>query len=91
MERRFVAESGQGVLEYVLLLMIVFSIFTMLWKAVGQMNLAETLLKPLKVEYANAFTYGDIKGGAPQSSATKTYPIYPVGGGNRVFINPASR
>jgi hypothetical protein len=83
-------ESGQAVVEYVLLLSITFSLFLIVAKGLSVFKVEEKLLRPLSVSYAAAYRYGHPEALGFEDGGPKKHPraIAPGTESFRIFINP---
>jgi hypothetical protein len=69
-------ESGQAVVEYVLLLGIVVSIFLVVMRGLGRMGVAEKLMGPLNGSFAATYRFGHPQGvdyPAPKHPRSRLY------------------
>lgn len=94
-ENKCMNSSGQGTIEYILVILIVFVLARTAMVGIDSMKLSERLLKPVREDYAQAFKYGHPKAvGADEINSgipSKGYgpPRGGTGGANtRMFINP---
>lgn len=85
-----VKPSGQALLEYVILLGIVVSLFVTLSKKLAETNALSQLQKPLKEEFARTYRYGHPKARGQEDGGPVNLPQYDdLDGANfRIFINP---
>ncbi len=96
-QRSHRADSGQGVLEYVLLMAIVVNLFLILSHGLGKLGLSEKLMKIVTGPYAKAYRYGHPQAaGFEDGESPKMHPRFVSGGGEesagtRIFINPRSK
>ncbi|MBI2712238.1 MAG: hypothetical protein HYX41_05175 [Bdellovibrio sp.] len=82
-------ESGQAVVEYILLTAIVVTFFMTLTKGLGKMGLGKLLTKPLKTTFAMAYKYGDTRAKGFDEGSPRYHPRVVGGEGNlRIFILP---
>ena len=85
------AQSGQAVLEYILLLSIVVSLFVLASKRLSDMNILGTLAKPFKNEYRYVYQYGHKDARGQDDGGPKYIPQYNSESDTqnfRIFINP---
>lgn len=82
-------QSGQTAVEYVLMLALIVSLFSILVFALGRLGLQEKLLQPLKKDFANAYQMGDPQGlPYEKDGGPMRHPRAPSGSGNfRIFTN----
>ncbi len=85
-------ESGQAVVEYILLLALVVSTFSLINAGFKRFDVGGKLLRPVKGSFAATYQYGhpEAKGG----DSFEFHPRKPPGSGKenfRLFINPAER
>ena len=83
-------QSGQAVVEYIVMLAVVTFFFVIVSRWLTDMDLGTRLNKPIQEDYARAYQYGrvDAKGmedGGPLNHARYTQP---AGNNFRIFINP---
>ena len=83
-------ESGQAVIEYVLLIAVVVTAFVLVMQWVTDIGLAQKLTKPITGTFAATYRYGHPKAKGFEDGAPENHPRA-VGGENnfRIFINPA--
>ncbi len=79
------SESGQAVLEYVLLLTLVVSIFGVISSALGKFDFAGKLLGPLSGDFAHAYRYGHPKALGFDDGGPKKHPRANGGDNFRIF------
>ncbi|MBC7386613.1 MAG: hypothetical protein H7301_10705 [Cryobacterium sp.] len=86
--RNFQPESGQAVIEYVLILSIVVFIYMGLMVAIEKGKLAERLAGPIVGSYANVYKYGNAKAKGFDEGTPENHPRILSGGKIKLFINP---
>ncbi|OFZ52747.1 MAG: hypothetical protein A2428_03340 [Bdellovibrionales bacterium RIFOXYC1_FULL_54_43] len=83
--------SGQATVEYILLVSFVAMAFMLLSGMIGDIQLTERLMKPLKQDYARAYQYGNPKAKGYDDGGPLHHPRAVPGSGEgnfRLFINP---
>ncbi len=73
------SESGQAIVEYILMLAVVLSAFLIVQRGLGKIGLMKRMMEPLNKEFAKAYQYGHP---AADSFASGS-PKHPA---NRLFI-----
>lgn len=81
-------QSGQAMVEYIILLSMVVVIYTIIGRALGAMKLDEALLKTVKSDYVRAYKYGHPKAEGPDEGTVKKHPRMKGSESFRIFINP---
>ena len=87
---QFKSESGQGTVEYILLIAIVVWFSTLVYPFFRDGAFTEKLTAPIKKEFAKTYQYGSPKvvgyeeGDGPRYHPRATFPE----GNFRIFINP---
>ena len=86
-------ESGQAIIEYVLLLAIIATAFLVASRGLGKLGIADKLTRPVKQDFAAAYRYGHPKAKGSDEGGFELHPRAIAGGGNnfRIFINPTFR
>lgn len=86
------SESGQAVIEYILLLSIVVSIFIVVSRGLSRAGMTKMLMKPLRENFARAYQYGHPEALGVDDGGPKNHPRE-VNGENsfRLFINPQKK
>jgi len=79
--------SGQAITEYVLLLAIIVSLYTMLLKGLSSMNVVNNLKKPLETQFKYTYQYGHPEARGPSDGGPKYIP-QKSDDNFRIFINP---
>ncbi len=85
------SQSGQAVVEYILLLSALVSMFVIIAQGVGRLDLAKRLSKPLTTDFAKAYQYGDIKTTGPDDSegaSNHAQAQVPKSDNFRIFLSP---
>lgn len=83
-------ESGQAVIEYILLLATVVSVYFAVAAWVNQYGLAQKMISPISTDFAATYQFGDPKGAGFDSDTPKRHPrIEDCEGCFRLFINPS--
>ena len=80
--------SGQAVLEYILLLAIVVSLYTILMKGLMNSNAMNALKKPLEKDFKYTYQYGHPEARGQNDGGPKFIPQYHDPQNFRIFINP---
>jgi hypothetical protein len=84
------SESGQAVVEYILLLSIVVSIYFTVTGWANSYGLANKLITPISKDFAATYQFGDPKASGFDSDSPKRHPrIEDCDECFRLFINPA--
>lgn len=82
-------ESGQAVVEYIMLLAIVTSIFILVSRGLTQAGLTKLMMKPLQENFARAYQYGDPAALGYDDGGPKNHPrAYEGENSFRLFLNP---
>jgi hypothetical protein len=73
------AQSGQALLEYILLISIVTSFFVILMDGLGKVDLVKKIMAPLSGDFAHSYRYGHPKAlgyddGGPRKHPRATGP-----------------
>ena len=55
-------ESGQAIVEYILLLAVILSTFLVVARGLGRIGIVKRMMEPLNTEFANIYRYGHPKG-----------------------------
>ena len=85
------SNSGQAVLEYILLLSIVISLFALMSKSLGNMNLVTNLTASFKKTYVYVYRYGNKDARGQDAGGPINIPQYNKADDThnfRIFINP---
>jgi hypothetical protein len=84
------AESGQGTLEYILLLAIVAVGFSVVMRHFSNADLASNMMAPIKGPFAATYRYGHPKAKGWDDGGPEYHPRATDKGNNnfRIFINP---
>lgn len=87
-----VSQSGQGLVEYLLLLAIIATAFTLVLKGFDQMKVTDMLMKPITQEFAAVYQYGHPKAKGFENGSPEYHPLARGGSTNfRVFFNPGRK
>ncbi|MGK5082903.1 hypothetical protein WDW37_06330 [Bdellovibrionota bacterium FG-1] len=82
-------ESGQAVIEYILLLSVVVMIYVALVGWMNRFGFMDKMTKPITTDFARAYQYGDPKAQGFDDGTPKRHPrIQGCEECFRVFINP---
>ncbi len=87
-------QSGQAMVEYILLLLVVVGGFLVLSKGMERMGVTQVLTTPITQNFAMAYKYGHPKAKGFDEGTPENHPrISGAGGGNnfRMFINPRNK
>lgn len=87
-------QSGQAVIEYVLLLAITLMFFLMVARGLMALKVEEAFMRPLAQTYAKTYQYGHPKAlGYGDDGGPKMHPrVFQPGSDNfRIFINTRSQ
>jgi hypothetical protein len=82
-------ESGQAVIEYILLLVVVVGAYATLASWAAKYGLAQKLTAPVTGDFAKAYQFGDVKAKGYEDGTPERHPRA-VGCQDcfRIFINP---
>ena len=83
--------SGQAITEYVLLLAVLVSLYSLLLKLLGGSQIMNRIRTPLEKDYQYTYRYGHPKARGPDDGGVKYIPQYRDGKNDedfRIFINP---
>jgi hypothetical protein len=78
-------DSGQAVLEYILLLTLVVSLFGVIASSLGKFDIGGKLLGPLSGDFAHAYRYGHPKALGYDDGGPKKHPRANGGDNFRIF------
>lgn len=82
-------QSGQAVVEYILILALVVSLYVTLNSWASRFGLARKLVTPISKDFAKIYQYGDPKAAGFEDETRKRHPrISGCEGCFRLFINP---
>ncbi len=81
-------ESGQSVIEYVLILSIIVSFYMGLVTVIDKARLAERLAGPVVGSYAKTYKYGNPTAKGYDEGSPENHPRATADGKVRLFINP---
>lgn len=87
-------ESGQAVIEYVLMLAIALTGFLVVARGLSVLKIEERLMRPLSVTYAKTYRYGHPEAsGYEDEEGPKRHPRISIPGTDnfRIFINSGNR
>lgn len=88
--RRLSNDSGQAVLEYILLLSIIVGIYATVSGWASSYGLAQKMISPISKDFAAIYQFGDPKAAGFESDSPKHHPrIEDCEGCFRLFINPS--
>lgn len=79
------SQSGQAVLEYILLLTVVVSLFGVIASTLGKVDIGGKLLGPLSGDFAHAYRYGHPKALGYDDGGPKKHPRAIGGDSFRIF------
>ena len=82
------SQSGQAVIEYVLLVSIVVSFYVIMSVAMNKLKLADKILAAMSGPYKSAYQFGDVEAKVEDGQYTR-HPMINGNGGSRIFVNPA--
>jgi hypothetical protein len=80
--------SGQAVIEYVLLLSIIVSLYAFIMDYLRSSSLLDNLKKPLTGSYKYTYRYGHPEARGQDDGGPKLIPQQHDGQNFRIFINP---
>ncbi len=83
-------ESGQAIVEYILLLAVIVMVFLAIGRGLGKIGVVGQLSKPLQQDFARTYQYGHPKAKGFDDGGPEYHPRAVVGGKTRVFINPST-
>jgi hypothetical protein len=84
-----ISRSGQAVVEYILLLAIITSIYSLLLNKLSSSNAMAAMKKPFTKEFAYTYRYGDAKARGQDDGGPINIPQHHDLEKNfRIFINP---
>ncbi len=85
-------QSGQAMLEYVLLLSVIVGCVFLLREGIARFDVGDRLLRPLSESYARAYKYGHPKAQGFDEGEPKNHPRIETGENNfRLFLNPGQK
>lgn len=85
-------QSGQAVIEYILLLAIVVGFYFIIWEGIRGLRLERKLMKPLSEDFAAAYRYGHPKAKGFDDGGPYYHPRAIGGQRNfRIFLNRTSQ
>jgi len=78
--------KGQTTVEYILLLGVIASLIALFYKALGDMQLADSFMQPLTGDFTKLYRYGHKKTKGPSEGGPEHHVRF-VGGNNfRIFM-----
>jgi hypothetical protein len=80
--------SGQALIEYVILLGIVVSVYASMMKLLAKSNAMNNLRKPFVQDFAKTYQYGHPQARGQNDGGPKYIPQYTGADDFRIFINP---
>lgn len=85
-----VSNSGQAVVEYVLILFLSFMVFIMISRWFSTSGLLEKIVSPAKNQYKVLYKYGFSKTKGKEEGGPELHPSpYVLPSESRIFVNPA--
>jgi hypothetical protein len=81
-------ESGQAIVEYVLLLAILVSMFSLVLGKLNNSDAFAKMKKPLEKDFAYTYRYGHPLARGQEDGGPKYISQYSGGENFRIFINP---
>ncbi len=83
-------KSGQAIVEYILLLSIIVSVFTLVMQSLSQSGAMKSMKKPLEKDFVFTYRYGHPEARGQEDGGPKYIPslVDPSGQNFRIFINP---
>jgi hypothetical protein len=81
-------KSGQAVVEYIILLAILVSFYSLLLKGLTKSNALNALKKPLEKDFKYTYQYGHPEARGQNDGGPKYIPQYHDPQNFRIFINP---
>ena len=87
--KRRKTQSGQAVLEYILLLAIIVFLYSLVLNSLSGSNGFENMKKPLTKDFKYTYQYGHPEARGQEDGGPKFIPQHHDGAQNfRIFINP---
>lgn len=84
-------ESGQALVEYILLLAIIVGIYMLVVKGFSEYQIAKKLTARITGPFTRTYRYGHPQTRGYEDGTPKKHPRVPVGEDNfRIFINPGT-
>jgi len=80
--------SGQAVIEYILLLSVIVSLYSLVINLMSSSNAFTMMKKPLEKDFAYTYRYGHPKARGQENGGPKYIPQVDGGQNFRIFINP---
>jgi len=86
-------QQGQTIVEYILLLSLVVSMFMLMFSFISDGQFARKLTRPIREEFAMVYKYGHPKAKGYDEGTPKNHPRARDAGSNnfRMFINPSKQ
>ncbi len=86
-------ESGQAVIEYVLLVSMVVGFYVIAINTLKKIGVSDHLLSPLKNEFRRAYQYGHPKAKGLDEGEAEMHPreVFPEDKNFRIFMNPGKK
>lgn len=82
-------QEGQALIEYIMLLAIVVTLYALVAKTLSDLGVAKKLTTPITKSFVRTYRYGHPKAAGYEEGTPKKHPRVPVGEENfRIFINP---
>jgi hypothetical protein len=81
-------QSGQAVIEYILLLAIVVGLFVAVFTRLAQTNVFAAMKAPLEKDFMYTYRYGHPQARGQTDGGPKYIPQDPSDQNFRIFINP---
>ncbi|MBL7716034.1 MAG: hypothetical protein JNL01_11270 [Bdellovibrionales bacterium] len=80
-------ESGQGMLEYILLIFIIVGVFLGISRGMVKIGLAERMMRPIREDFAYAYRHGHPEARGYEDGGPKKHPRALQGAGSgRMYI-----
>jgi len=80
--------SGQAVIEYILLLSVIVSLYSLVINLISSSNAFDAMKKPLEKDFKYTYRYGHPKARGQEDGGPKYIPQVNEGQNFRIFINP---
>lgn len=81
-------QAGQAITEYILLLAILVSIYTLLMNGLLNSGAVDALKKPLEKDFKYTYQYGHPEARGQNDGGPKSIPQHHDAANFRIFINP---
>lgn len=82
------SESGQAIVEYILMMSVVVMGFMLLSRGLVKIKFAEKMMSPITGTYARTYQYGHPKGKGYDDGGPENHPRARGGNNFRLFLNP---